>query len=127
MRKLMFGGATAVLILACPVAFAQTATPATPPAQTQATPSTSAMTYTDAQLRSYAAASAEVEHINSGLGASPSASARTQADTQIGAVLQRNNLDRTTYDAIAARARTDTALSARIAALRAPTTHSQNH
>lgn len=147
MRKLMYGGVAAALVFACPIAFAQTTSPTPPPAQTQTTPapstspapsttpapstqatpapatqaaptpSASASTYTDAQLRSYAAASAEMDRIHSGLGSAPSATARAQADTQMTAALRTNNLDRTTYDAIAARARTDTALRARIASL----------
>lgn len=138
MRKLMFGGVAAALVFACPLASAQTTAPSQPPAQTQPapppatqttpapatqsapTPSASAATYTDAQLRSYAAASAEMERIHGGLGSTPSATARAQADTQMAAALRTNNLDRTTYDAIEARARTDTALRARIASLATP-------
>lgn len=133
MRKLMFGGAAAALLLACPLtAMAQPSptTPATPPAaqttpaqpstQTPATPAPS--TFTDVQLRSFAAASTEIEPISRSITASSTAEQRTQAATQIRGILQRNNLDSTTYNAIAAQARTDTALAGRIRALGTPAT-----
>src|SRR5262245_47080624 len=88
----------------------------TPAATAQAAP---AQTFTDAQLHSFATASAEIDPINRTL-ATASAEQRTAAAAQIRTVLQRNNLDSATYNAIAAQAQTDTALAARINALRAP-------
>jgi hypothetical protein len=73
-------------------------------------------TYTDAQLRSFAAAAVEIDPISRTL---PTATAeqRTAAVTQIRAILARNNLDETTYNAIAAQAQADPALAARIRTL----------
>lgn len=108
-----YGGAAAALLIACPLtAVAQT--PAAPAQQAQpAQPSS----FTDAQLRSFAAASAEIDPLNRQL-ASASGEQRTQIVGQIRASLQRNNLDQATYNAIAARAETDTQLATRIASLR---------
>lgn len=108
-----YGGAAAALLLACPFAASAQQQPAQPPAQAQpAQPST----FTDAQLRSFAAASAEIDPLNRNL-ASASAEQRTQITGQIRAALERNNLDSDTYNAIAARAQSDRQLAARIAAL----------
>ena len=73
-------------------------------------------TFTDANLRAFAAASIEIEPINRAL---PTASAeqRAQATEQIRAILARHNLDGATYNAIAARAQSDPAFAARIRAL----------
>jgi hypothetical protein len=99
--------AAAIGMAAPTLAFAQTT-----PAQVSA-----AATYTDAQIQAFAAASAEIDPISRSL---PTASAtqRTEAATQIRAVLQRHNLDSNTYNSIAAQAQTDTALAARINAAR---------
>ena len=110
---------TAVLAAAAALAFPAGALAqaqpkqSTPPAQAQAG------AYTDAQLRAFAAASAEIDPISRTL---PSASAeqRAAAAVQIRGVLQRNNIDSATYNAIAAQAQTDAALVARINALRTP-------
>jgi hypothetical protein len=112
-RTSWFGGAAAALVLACPLtAVAQQ--PAAPPSQAQpAQPGT----FTEAQLRSFAAASVEVDPLSRSL-ASATAEQRTQIAGQIRTALQRRNLDADTYNAIAARAQTDTQLAARIAALR---------
>jgi hypothetical protein len=105
-------------VLAAPLgALAQTQAQA--PAAAGATQNT---TYTDAQLQSFASASAEIDPINRTL-ASASAEQRTAATAQIRGILQRNNLDSATYNAIAAQAQTDTALAARINTLRAPGHH----
>jgi hypothetical protein len=73
--------------------------------------------FTDAQLRSFASASAEIDPISRAL---PSASAeqRTAPAAQIRTILQRNNIDSATYNAIAAQAQRDPALVARINGLR---------
>lgn len=110
-------GAVAAMALAFPLsAVAQTSPPATPPAAAATAPAT----FTDAQLSSFATASAEIDPINRTITASATAEQRTAAATQIRAILQRNNLDQTTYNAIASRAQADTAFAARIAALRTP-------
>lgn len=128
MTRLSLFAATAALGVALPLAaMAQTtpSQPATPPAQAQpatpaqsSTPATPA-TYTDAQLRSFAAASVEIDPISRSLqGATPEA--RAAAATQIRASLTRHNIDSTTYNAIAAAAQSDAALAARVAALQTP-------
>lgn len=73
-------------------------------------------TFSDATLRAFAAASVEIDPINRTI-ATATPEQRTQATEQIRQILQRNNIDSATYNAIAARAQTDTALAARIAAL----------
>jgi hypothetical protein len=73
-------------------------------------------TFTDANLRAFAAASVEIEPINRSL-ATASAEQRTQATERIRAILARHNLDGATYNAIAARAQSDPAFAARIRAL----------
>ena len=95
------------------------ATPA-PPTQTAPTPAPTPGSYTDAQLRAFIAASAEIDPLNRQL---PTASVeqRTALATQIRGILERNSIDATTYHAIAAQSQTDTALAARINGLRAPT------
>lgn len=75
--------------------------------------------FTDAQVQSFAAASLEIDPINRTLATAPEAQ-RAQAAQRIRDILQRNNLDGATYNAIATRAQTDTALQARITAARAP-------
>ncbi len=67
--------------------------------------------FTDAQVRSYVAATEEIEAI----GASVSAEDRA---LQAGQILQRHNLAPDVYNNIATRSRTDQALANRIAALR---------
>jgi hypothetical protein len=76
-------------------------------------------TFNDTTLRSFAAASVEIEPITRTL-ATATPEQRTQATEQIRQILQRNNLDSATYNAIAARAQSDTAFAARIAALNRP-------
>ncbi|MGD9980255.1 MAG: DUF4168 domain-containing protein [Hyphomonadaceae bacterium] len=73
-------------------------------------------TFTDATLRAFAAASVEIEPITRTL-ATATPEQRTQATEQIRQILQRNNLDSATYNAIAARAQSDTTFAARIASL----------
>ncbi len=101
---------------AAPAAQAQAAAPA---AATPATAPTQPGTYTDDQLRAFVAASTQIEPISRSL---PTATAeqRTAATDQIRTILQTNNIDADTYNAIATQARTDAALSARISALQAP-------
>jgi hypothetical protein len=93
-------------------------TPA-PPTQTAPTPAPTPGSYTDAQLRAFIAASAEIDPLNRQL-ATASAEQRTALATHIRGILQRNNLDGATYNAIAAQSQTDTALAARINGLRSP-------
>jgi hypothetical protein len=73
-------------------------------------------TFNDATLRSFAAASVEIEPITRTL-ATATPEQRTQATEQIRQILQRNNLDSATYNAIAARAQADSTFAARIASL----------
>lgn len=88
-------------------------------AQTQPAPaqSTAAATFTDAQVQAFAAASTEIDPISQRL-ANATPEQRTQAATQIRAILQRHNLDTNTYNAIATQAQTDTALQARVTTAR---------
>ena len=94
-----------------------TTTPAMPDPVTPAAPSASASAYSDAQLRSFLAASEDVQPLTHRLQGA-SATERTQLTGQIRAALARNHLDATTYNAIAAASQSDTALSARINGLR---------
>lgn len=97
---------------------AQAAPPAQTAAPAQPDPSAPAPTgeFTDAQLRSFAAAAVEIQPISQRL-ATATPEQRTAAADQIRTILTRNNLDGATYNAIAARAQTDSAFAARIAAL----------
>lgn len=79
--------------------------------------SAASTTFTDAQLQSFIAASAEIDPLNRQL-ASAAGEARTPIVEQIRAALARHNLDVNTYNAIAARAQTDQQLAGRIAQLR---------
>lgn len=83
------------------------------PTQPSAAEATSG--YSDAQIQAFAAASLEIDPINRTL-ATASPDQQATAATQIRAILERNNLDGNTYNAIATQAQTDTALAARIAA-----------
>jgi hypothetical protein len=74
-------------------------------------------TFSDANLRAFAAASAEIEPINRTLAAA-TPEQRTAAAGQIRAILQRHNLDGATYNAIASRAQSDPAFAERLRALR---------
>jgi len=76
-------------------------------------------TYTDAQLRSFAAASHDIQPLNAQL-TSGTPEQRAAATAQVRSILQRNNLDGATYNAIAAQAHSDPAFAARIAALAPP-------
>jgi hypothetical protein len=73
-------------------------------------------TFSDETLRAFAAASVEIDPISRSL-ANATPEQQTQATEQIRQILQRNNLDSATYNAIAARAQRDPALAARIAEL----------
>lgn len=101
-RILPAAAAIAVTLVAAP-AFAQTPPPSQTPAPRAESPSTS---FTDVQLRSYAAAKGEID----GLGQNASASQRS-------AVLQRHNIDAATYASIERAARQDRTLAQRIASL----------
>lgn len=73
-------------------------------------------TFSDETLRAFAAASVEIDPISRSLaGQTPEQQA--QATEQIRQILQRNNLDSATYNAIASRAQADPTLAARIATL----------
>lgn len=84
-------------------------TPATPPVAAQ-----TAGTYTDQQLQAYVAASHEVDALTQ----PTTDEGRTQYAQQAGAILQRHSIAPDTYNAIAASARTDTALATRLATIR---------
>jgi len=85
----------------------QTQTPA-PRSESQST------NFTEAQLRAYAAAKADVDRLGQN---------RTEAQTA--AVLQRHNIDATTYASIERAARTDRTLAQRIASLPSSGSRSQ--
>lgn len=76
----------------------------------------SAQGFTEDQLRAFAAASLEIDPISRDLTNATEAE-RTQAANQIREILERNDLDGATYNAIATRAQTDADLRGRIAAL----------
>ncbi len=70
-------------------------------------------TFADSNLRTFAAASVEIDPITQSLStATPEQQA--QATEQIRQILDRNNLDSTTYNAIAARAQAEPAFAQRI-------------
>jgi hypothetical protein len=102
---------------------ATTATPA-PAQQAQTTTTTTTTpaaptTFTDAQLRSFAAAATEIDPISRSV-ATQTPEQRAASTEQIRQILARNNLDSATYNAIAARAQADPALASRIASLNRP-------
>jgi len=70
-------------------------------------------TFGDDSLLAFARASIEIQPITDSL-ATATPEQRTQATEQIRQILERNNLDSATYNAIAARAQSDQALAARI-------------
>lgn len=90
-------------------AMAPSAAPPPPPAQGSAT-------YTDDQLRSFAAASTEINPIAGTLSTATPEQRAAGAD-QIRTILQQNNLDVATYNAIAAQAQSDPAFAERIRSL----------
>jgi hypothetical protein len=73
-------------------------------------------TFSDETLRAFAAASVEIDPISRTL-ATQTAEQRAASTEQIRQILQRNNIDSATYNAIAARAQADPALASRIASL----------
>lgn len=122
MRHLLCAAAGAALALSS-VAFAEQAPSAqagaaaqaqgaTPPAQAAGAASAS---YTETQLRAFVAASAEIAPVMD--AANGAALNPTQVETIRGA-LTRNQIDSATYNAIAARTRTDAQFAARVNALR---------
>src|SRR5262245_7591502 len=100
-------------------AWAQTSPAPSRPSSPPAAASTPSATtnFTDAPLRAYASPSADVGPLLQGGGA-----AGAEAGAQVRTSLERNNRDRETYDAIAARVRSDQTFAARVASLRATTT-----
>lgn len=76
-------------------------------------------TVTDEKLAAFVAASREIQPLTANL-ASASEAERAQVATQIGAILDRNNIDSNLYNAIALAAQSDPALAARIAAVATP-------
>lgn len=70
-------------------------------------------TFGDANLRAFAAASIEIDPITRDLAAA-TPEQRTQATEQIRQILERNNLDSATYNAIAARAQAEPAFAQHI-------------
>jgi hypothetical protein len=75
-----------------------------------------ATTFTDAQLRSFAAATQEINPI-AGTLSTATPEQRATATEQIRGILARNEMDVDTYNAIAAQARSDPALVERIRSL----------
>lgn len=74
----------------------------------------------DDTLRRFLAAAAEIQPVGQSITTESTAEQRAAASAQIGAILQRHQIDSATYNAIAQRAQTDAALAARIAALQGP-------
>lgn len=70
-------------------------------------------TFSDDSLRAFARASIEIQPLTTGL-ATATPEQQTQVTEQIRQILQRNNLDSSTYNAIAQRAQTDPAFAARV-------------
>ena len=101
---------------AAPAAQAQQAEPAAPASNELAAPNTTASTYSDVQLQAFVTAAAQINPIAQGL-TTATPEQRTEAATQIRAILAANSLDADTYNAIASQAQTDAALATRIAAL----------
>ena len=120
MRRLWIAAAASVAMIAAP-AFAQSAAPsmdATAPSPSTTAPTATpqagvpaASAYTDAQLRSYITASTSIQALLR-------TSTAEQASAQIDAVLQQNNLDRTTYNGISAKMRADSTFAQRVNTLR---------
>jgi hypothetical protein len=107
---------------------AESSTSTAPQTAQSAAPQTTApaqpASYTDDQLRHFAAAALEIQPITQQL---PTATPeqRTAAADQIRAILTRHNLDGATYNAIASQAQADPAFAARIAALNQASTTPQ--
>jgi hypothetical protein len=125
-RQAAASPAEAAPAAAAPAAASPSAPMAAAPAQPSAPgAAATATTFSDVQLRSFAAASVQVERVTAShqaqLSGTPEqqALARQQMAPQLNAILQSNNIDATTYNAIARAARTDPALNQRIVALRA--------
>jgi hypothetical protein len=93
----------------------QRTTQSTTPSQTQTT-----STYTDAQLRAYVAANAEIEPLQANL-ASQTPEQQAQTRTQIAAILERHGLLATQFNGIARMANEDRTFAARLAALQPDT------
>jgi hypothetical protein len=74
-----------------------------------------AATYTDAQLSAYANASQELAELAQGRESAQGG--QLEMTPEAAAILERHNLDVTTYNAIAERARNDRELAARIGRL----------
>lgn len=93
---------------------APAAQPSAAPTPAPATPAPTS--FTDAQLRSFAAAAVEINPIAAQLQtATPEQ--RTALVTQIRAALERNNIDEATYNAVASQAQADPTLATRIRTL----------
>lgn len=75
--------------------------------------------FTDAQLRSFLAAGAEIQPLNATLASGTDAE-RAAAAEQIRGILQRNNLDIETYNGIAAQIRSNPELQTRLNTLAQP-------
>lgn len=106
MKRLLPAAAAIAVTLAVAPALAQSPTPpGSSPSPRAESPSTSS-TFSDTQLQSYAAAKAEIDR----LGQSASASQRST-------ILQRHNIDASTYASIERAARQDRTLAQRIASL----------
>jgi hypothetical protein len=96
---------------------ATTTTPGMPEAPTHSTaPSSSSSTFTDAQLQNYAAARAALAPLHIQVTSSMSATDRSRVST----VLQQHHLTVSQYTAITERARSDSALNARLNGTTAP-------
>jgi len=89
--------------------------PAAPTTPSTQTPATQTGEFTDAQVRGYALAQAEIAPISARID-TMTAEQRAQATNQIQTILARNGISGDVYNAIAAQARTDQELRLRIAA-----------
>jgi hypothetical protein len=93
------------------------AAPAAPTAGAPAAPTTA--TYTEAQLQHFAAASVEIERVQTQARASGGPNEQTQA--QIRAALDTHQLDAATYNGIVEAMRADPVLAQRVVAFRTQT------
>jgi len=109
-------GTEASTAAAAPTAAAPPPEPTPAPSTTPSTTPAAPATYTDAQLRSFAMAARQIQPLNAQL-TSGTPQQRTAAAAQVRTILQQNNLDSATYNAIAAQAQSDPAFAARISAL----------
>lgn len=117
--QLLAAAAAAALGAACAGNGANTtaaSATATAPSTAQAQTQTQSASYTDAQLRAYAAAKTEIEPLQATL-ATQTPEQQSQTRQQIAAILQRNNLSADQFNGIARMANEDRTFASRLAGL----------